>query len=91
MVSPLLAKAAPGGREIVDITPESVAAGTGTGFMFTDTTPEALLAALERAVAAFADRRAWRRIQRAGMARDFSWDAAARMYAALYDSVVTSG
>ncbi len=90
--TPVVARATGGlADSIVDATPETVAAGTGTGFMFADATPEALLAALERAVAAFADRRAWRRIQRAGMARDFSWDAAARTYAALYDSVVTSG
>ncbi|MBK8016311.1 MAG: glycogen synthase GlgA [Betaproteobacteria bacterium] len=59
-----------------------------TGFLFRDPTPEALAEALDRAVGAFAHRRVWRRMQRAGMARDFSWDAAARTYLELYRSLV---
>lgn len=86
--TPVVAHATGGlADSIVDATPETVSAGEGTGFLFREPTPPALLAALGRAASAFADRRAWRRIQRAGMGRDFSWDAAARRYAALYRSV----
>lgn len=58
--------------------------GHGNGFKFAAYTPEALLAALERALAAYRDRAIWRRIQRAGMRGDFSWDASARQYVELY-------
>jgi len=56
-----------------------------TGFLF-----EAdLLAAVRRAIAAYRDPARWQEIQRAGMARDFSWDAAARRYADLYGRLAT--
>ena len=34
---------------------------------------------------------AWRRIQRAGMREDFSWDASAREYVKVYERAVTAG
>jgi starch synthase len=55
-----------------------------TGFLFERPEKEALLAAVRRALLAYADPVRWTGIQRAGMARDFSWLAAARRYAALY-------
>jgi starch synthase len=55
-----------------------------TGFVFADFSAEGFLGALERALACYADAAAWRAVQRAGMARDFSWSAAARRYAGLY-------
>jgi starch synthase len=69
---------------IVDATPEALAAGRATGVLFDAATPDALLEALARTAALFADRQTWRRMQQAGMARDFSWDASAAQYAALY-------
>ena len=58
--------------------------GQGTGFTFERYTPEALVAALRRALALFGNRPAWRRIQKAGMRQDFSWDASARQYVEVY-------
>ncbi len=58
---------------------------TGTGFKFEDYTPEALVSALERALAAYAQPTAWRVQQTAGMQADFSWDASARQYVRVYD------
>jgi starch synthase len=55
-----------------------------TGFLFESADKDALLAALRRALGVYADGARWRSIQRAGMARDFSWSAAARRYADLY-------
>jgi starch synthase len=55
-----------------------------TGFLFEQAESEALLEALRRALAAYAEPARWRRLQRAGMGRDFSWSAAARRYADLY-------
>jgi starch synthase len=56
-----------------------------TGFLFQGAEPQALVAAVRRAVAAYRDATRWARIQRAGMSRDFSWSAAARRYADLYE------
>jgi len=55
-----------------------------TGFLFERAEKDALIAAVRRALGAYADPARWRTIQRAAMARDFSWPAAARRYADLY-------
>jgi len=59
--------------------------GEGTGFTFGEASAAALLEALRRALELYQDRPAWRRIQLAGMRQDFSWDAAARQYAGVYE------
>jgi starch synthase len=64
-----------------DVDPET---GQGTGFTFEPYTPEALVAALRRALALFGNRPAWRRVQKAGMRQDLSWDASARQYVEVY-------
>jgi starch synthase len=69
---------------IVDATPETLADGTATGFLFEDESPVALLAAIERAIELYREPKQWRQLQRAGMAMDFSWGAAARQYAEVY-------
>jgi starch synthase len=55
-----------------------------TGFAFQAPTAEALAEAALRAVQCYREPARWRAMQRAGMARDFSWSAAAPRYAALY-------
>ena len=60
-----------------------------TGFVFEGPEGEALVAAVRRALAAYADAPRWKAIQRAGMGRDFSWPAAARRYADLYRRLAT--
>jgi starch synthase len=62
----------------------------GTGFTFTEYSPVALLGALGRALEMFGNRPAWRRIQRAGMREDFSWDASAREYVRVYERAVSA-
>jgi len=64
---------------------------TGTGFVFEDATPEALFAAIERAVQAWRDPAVWRQIQRNGMARDFSWTGSAQAYLDLYRAMLPDG
>ncbi|HEY68900.1 MAG TPA: glycogen synthase [Thermoflexia bacterium] len=56
----------------------------GTGFAFTDYTPEACSRALGRALKVYRDKKAWRRLQRRGMAINFSWSASAQEYVKLY-------
>jgi len=75
---------------VVDCTPQTLANGTATGFMFFAPTAEALIGAIERCVAAFRDATTWRALQQNGMARDFGWGAAAREYAAVYTRLVRS-
>jgi starch synthase len=59
--------------------------GTGTGFKFKGRSAGALLATIERALAAFADKEGWTKLMRNGMARSYSWEQPAREYAAIYD------
>jgi len=56
----------------------------GTGIVFTPYTPEALLHAVEEALALYASPRALARVRQNGMGRDFSWEASARKYLQLY-------
>jgi starch synthase len=67
------------------IDPFDPASGRGTGFKFSEYTGTALLAALREALAAFADKPFWRRLQANGMAKDFSWNSSALEYGRLYD------
>jgi starch synthase len=60
-----------------------------TGFKFIEYTPEALQAAIQEALEAFADRDQWAARMRLGMAKDFSWDASAAAYQKLYRSVTS--
>ena len=62
----------------------------GTGFTFADYSPVPMLGALGRALVMFENRSAWRRIQKAGMLEDFSWDASAREYVKVYERAVAS-
>lgn len=55
-----------------------------TGFKFHDYSAEALLDAVQRALAAWKDRRTWLACMRRGMSRDFSWEASAAVYQRLY-------
>jgi len=86
--TPVVARATGGLIDtVIECAPDTLAAGTATGFLFHEPTPEALHAAVQRAVAIYHDRRVWRQLQRHGMDRDYSWDASARRYADLYRSV----
>jgi starch synthase len=75
---------------VIDCAPQSLADGTATGFQFFAPSAESLLGAIERCAAAHGDAAVWRALQRNGMARDFSWNAAAREYATIYSRLVPS-
>jgi starch synthase len=70
--------------EDVDRHPDS-----GTGFVFSNYDPAALLETLQRALAAFRDRLLWRALQMRGMQRDHSWDRSAREYVKIYEYALT--
>jgi starch synthase len=63
-------------------------AETGTGFRFQEYRPEELLVAMRKALAAFADKKQWRKLMQNGMARDYSWTTPAKEYIQLYEEVV---
>jgi len=61
--------------------------GTGTGFKFEGLGADALLAEIDRALAAFQDKEAWQKLMRNGMERNYSWEQPAREYAEVYEEV----
>jgi starch synthase len=75
---------------IVDCTEQTLDSGTATGFLFTELSARALVSAMERAMTYYRETALWRRLQRNGMARDFSWNESARRYAALYHRLAAS-
>jgi len=58
---------------------------TGTGFKFEAYEAQALLDAIDRALAAFYDKTQWRTLMENGMAQNFSWEKPAREYVAAYE------
>jgi starch synthase len=64
--------------------------GRGTGFKFSEYTPQALVRTVKRALKLFGSRKEWRALQVAGMRQDFSWDASAREYVKVYRKLVQS-
>ncbi len=57
----------------------------GTGFKFLGYSPADLLAAIDRALAAYAKPNSWHRLMLNGMGKEYSWAIAAKEYATLYD------
>jgi starch synthase len=55
------------------------------GFVFTEANAHGLWQAIERALAVYSDKTAWKRLMQAGMTRDFSWERSAREYLRLYE------
>lgn len=74
---------------VVDATDETIRDGTATGFVFDESTANALADTVERARTLRADVRRWRALQRNGMRRDFSWRASAEAYLDLYDRLLS--
>jgi len=69
---------------VVDCSAATLADGSAGGFVFHEASAKALLAAVRRAADTWQERANWRTLQRNAMAKDFSWDASARRYAAIY-------
>jgi starch synthase len=72
---------------VVDVSPARLADGTATGFVFEPYTAAALLEAVQRAVAAFAQPDLWGRLVQHGMSQDHSWTRSAQEYVRLYERV----
>jgi starch synthase len=66
------------------VKPFDPRSGQGTGFVFADYHPAAMLHALASALATFPNKKAWRRLQKNGMKADYSWDRSAAEYVKMY-------
>jgi starch synthase len=65
-----------------------VSGDVGTGFLFHDYTPDAMLSKLSEAVALFADRDRWGRLMHDGMGCDLSWHESVEEYGELYRKIL---
>lgn len=81
---PLVARVGGLADTVTDVTEDSLADGTATGFTFAPVTVPALLAAIDRALNLHRRTELWRQVQRNAMGRDVSWAASARHYVATY-------
>jgi starch synthase len=73
---------------ICDATPAAIRKGAGTGFVFEEYDAVAMLAAIKRAVRMYREKHdQWAKVVQNAMAQDFSWDASARAYEALFQKV----
>ena len=75
---------------VIDVDAEKLEAGSATGFCFAAPGASAMMTALRRAVALWADPPAWHRLMRNGMRRDFGWAPVAQEYLALYRRLLPS-
>lgn len=61
-----------------------------TGFVFDKAHHMSLIGAVKAGIKIYSDRERWQKIQRAGMAQDFSWENSAKQYLELYQSLIKS-
>ena len=60
------------------------------GFVFEAYTSGEMLAAVRRAVAAYQDKKAWKKLMNNAFRCDFSWTASAKRYVALYEAAASA-
>jgi len=60
------------------------ATSSGTGFLFDEYSPVALLSAVDRALQVYRSREEWQALVRQAMERDYSWNKSAALYTELY-------
>jgi starch synthase len=81
-----VARATGGIHEIIEDCDPTL--DSGYGFLCYEYSSEAFWDAIKRARQFFRDRRLWTKLMKRAMARDFSWDASAQRYEALYRELV---
>lgn len=73
---------------VVDTTAKTIANETASGFVFDAATPLSFIAAIERALVTYGNRRLWRSLQRNAMRKDFSWKKSALAYRSIYQKIM---
>ena len=63
--------------------------GKGTGFVFSDYSPDAMLEAICRAVGTYQNKDEWTNIMQSTMSKDFSWESSAKKYIQLYEKAIS--
>ncbi len=74
---------------VVDCTPTTLTEGSASGFLFDPMTSDNLLSTIKRAALTYHNKKAWQRLQKNGMAKDFSWHTSAAAYRKIYRSLLT--
>jgi len=69
---------------VADANATNRVCNTASGIVFRDAVDSELLAAIQRALDLFRQPAEWRKLQKAGMERDFSWHSSALQYQELY-------
>lgn len=85
---PIVARVGGLADTVIDANVVALDQGVATGFQFCPVNAHALSEAIRRALALFADQKAWTRLQRRGMKTEVGWDVSARRYAELYKSLI---
>lgn len=88
---PLVARVGGLNDTVTDVTEQTLADGTGTGFVFAPVEVGALVRAIDRSLALFRAPHLWHKVQQAAMSRDVGWAAPAREYDALYGGLLAEG
>lgn len=73
---------------VIDANPAALAAGVATGVQINAVNAGALATGISRAVELYHRPKEWKRLQKNGMAADFSWSASGAAYAALYRQLI---
>lgn len=76
---------------VTNLTPETLAQNSATGFVFYDYTADAFLGTLRWGLATYQNRDVWRALQRNGMTQDLSWARSAERYLEVYRAALASG
>lgn len=72
---------------VITANPAGLAAGVATGLTFHPTNADAFAQALRQLLVLHADREIWAKLQRNAMAQPVGWEASAKAYGALYESL----
>ena len=72
---------------VVDCSLENLADGTATGMVFDAFSVDGFTQGVRRAFALWARPKDWKAVRMNGMQQDYGWEAAARQYVSLYQSL----
>lgn len=73
---------------VVNLTPDTLANGTASGFSFSPITIGNLFSTIQLVVETYRNTKTWQKLQKNAMAKDFSWQASAAAYQEIYRSLI---
>lgn len=85
---PLVRRAGGLADTVEDANATNLSLGTATGIVFEQANAEELFWAIERGLSLYRNKPVWRKMQRAGMAKDFSWERSAQQYLDVYEQAL---